>query len=104
MPNPPIISQEERREALLKAAQHRKERALFKRELAEGKRNWREALDSQAQSIRLMRVRELLESLPGFGSVRASAILDRIGISQSRRIQGLGSTQRKKLEVELKGR
>ncbi|MFM7874675.1 MAG: hypothetical protein ACKO8Y_08705 [Actinomycetota bacterium] len=51
-----------------------------------------------------MRVKELLEALPGFGSIRAAAILDRVGISQTRRVQGLGSTQRQKLEIELKGR
>jgi ribosomal protein S13 len=42
--------------------------------------------------------------MPGFGSIRAQAILDRVGISSTRRIKGLGSTQRKKLEEELKGR
>jgi hypothetical protein len=104
MPNPPVISQEARRDALLKAANNRKRRAAFKRELTEGKRNWREALDSKEEAILRMRVKELLEALPGFGSIRAAAILDRLGISQTRRVQGLGSTQRQKLEIELKGR
>jgi hypothetical protein len=104
VPNPPVISHEARREALLKAANNRKRRAAFKRELAEGKRNWREALDSKEEAILRMRVKELLEALPGFGSIRAAAILDRVGISQTRRVQGLGSTQRQKLEIELKGR
>lgn len=104
MPNPPEISTEARRQALAKAVEHRKHRAEFKRELAEGKRFWREALDSEVEAIQRMRIKELLESLPGFGTIRAVAILDRVGISHTRRIQGLGSTQRAKLELELKGR
>jgi hypothetical protein len=104
MHRPPILSEEERRAALYKAAEYRKIRARFKEEVREGKRNWREALDSSDIAIRKMRVKELIESLPGFGSVRAIAILDRAGISHSRRVQGLGVTQREKLRRELKGR
>ena len=104
MSNPPQISNEVRRAALEKAANYRKERAKFKREIAEGIRGWREAIESQSEAISRMRVKELLEAMPGFGSIRAQAILDRVGISSTRRIKGLGSTQRKKLEEELKGR
>lgn len=104
MGNPPQISIEARRAALAKAASHRKERAEFKRDLATGKRGWREALQSESEAIQRMRVKEMLESLPGFGSIRALAILERVGISSARRVQGLGSTQRQKLEEELKGR
>jgi len=104
MHQPPTLSKEERRAALTKAAEHRKLRARFKEEVREGKRNWHEALDSSEVAIRKMRVKELIESLPGFGSVRAIAILDRAGISHSRRVQGLGITQREKLRRELKGR
>lgn len=103
MSNPPEISNEARR-ALEKAANYRRERAAFKRDIAEGKRGWREAIESQSEAISRMRVKELLESMPGFGSIRAQAILERVGISTTRRIKGLGSTQRKKLEEELSGR
>ena len=104
MANPPEISREARRAALAKAASYRRERAEFKKELAQGKRSWRDAVESESEAIQRMRVRELLESLPGFGSIRALAILDRAGISTTRRIKGLGSTQRQRLEKELKGR
>jgi ribosomal protein S13 len=40
-----------------------------------------------------MRVKELLESLPGFGEIRAMNILERAGISVSRRVQGVGRSQ-----------
>lgn len=104
MAHPPQLSSESRREALAKAREHRRIRAVFKKQISSGQRGWREALDSDDEAIRRMRIKELLESLPGFGSIRAIAILDRVGISHSRRIQGLGSTQREKLEKELKGR
>ena len=104
MSNPPEISNEARRAALEKAANYRRERAAFKRDIAEGKRGWREAIESQSEAISRMRVKELIESMPGFGSIRAQAILERVGISTTRRIKGLGSTQRKKLEEELSGR
>jgi hypothetical protein len=104
MSNPPEISNEARRAALEKAANYRRERAAFKRDIAEGKRGWREAIESKSEAISRMRVKELLESMPGFGSIRAQAILERVGISTTRRIKGLGSTQRKKLEEELSGR
>jgi hypothetical protein len=104
MSNPPEISNEARRAALEKAANYRRERAAFKRDIAEGKRGWREAIESKSEAISRMRVKELIESMPGFGSIRAQAILERVGISTTRRIKGLGSTQRKKLEEELSGR
>ncbi|WP_405680630.1 MULTISPECIES: hypothetical protein [unclassified Streptomyces] len=41
-----------------------------------------------------VRVRCLLESLPGIGSARAGQLLADFGISESRRVQGLGPAQR----------
>ena len=40
-----------------------------------------------------MKVSALLESLPGVGRVRARQIMDEVGISESRRVRGLGSNQ-----------
>ena len=48
-----------------------------------------------------MRVSELLESITGVGKVRAVAILDRMGISRTRRIMGLGHHQRAALIKEF---
>ena len=104
MHSPPLLTAEERRAALQKAAAHRKVRAEFKQGVRDGKRDWREALDSKDVAIQKMRVKELIESLPGFGSVRAIAVLDKAGISHTRRIQGLGITQREKLKSELRRR
>lgn len=104
MQQPPKLTFEERRAALYKAAEHRKMRAKFKEEIRVGKRSWVDALLSSEIAIQKMRVKELIESIPGFGSVRAIAILDRANISHTRRVQGLGATQRENLKRELKGR
>ena len=40
-----------------------------------------------------MKVSALLESLPGVGRVRARQIMQEVGISESRRVRGLGQNQ-----------
>ena len=40
-----------------------------------------------------MRVRELIESIPGYGSTRTILIMERAGISPTRRVQGVGTNQ-----------
>lgn len=104
MAKPPILSKDERIAALAKAANFRKARADFKESIRTGECSWRDALSSKNEAILRMRVKELIEAIPGFGSVRALAILDRIGISHSRRIKGLGVSQRVRLLEELRGR
>lgn len=44
-----------------------------------------------------MKVVSVLESLPGVGKVKARRLMEEIGISESRRLQGLGDNQRKRL-------
>jgi guanylate kinase len=51
-----------------------------------------------------MRAVELLESFSGVGKVRALATLERLGISPTRKIQGLGIAQREKLLKEFPDR
>ncbi|CAN2199217.1 Gmk Guanylate kinase [Candidatus Nanopelagicaceae bacterium] len=48
-----------------------------------------------------MRVAELLESLPGYGKIRAQAVMERFNISPTRRVQGLGRHQRSSLLKEF---
>lgn len=44
-----------------------------------------------------LKVLALLESLPGIGKVKARRVMEDIGISETRRVQGLGEQQRKAL-------
>ena len=48
-----------------------------------------------------MKVLTVLESLPGLGKVKARRLMDEIGISESRRVQGLGAKQRLSLHDKL---
>jgi len=99
---PPKVSSEERRAALHKALEMRRLRAEFKRRLKEGKVAAEEVLGGTPDDvIGRMRVSAFLESLPGVGRVRSRRIMKRIGISSSRRVQGLGERQRRLILEEL---
>jgi ribosomal protein S13 len=50
-----------------------------------------------------MRVVDLLQAMPGLGKVRARQLMERIGISESRRVRGLGSKQIAALKGEFAG-
>jgi hypothetical protein len=92
----PPLTPEERAVALEKAARARKERAEVKNRLKRGSVTLPEILmQSQTDDvIGRMKVSALLESLPGVGKVRAKQIMERLGITESRRVQGLGTKQR----------
>jgi len=91
----PPLTPEQRQAALAKAAASRRERAEVKNRLkhsgasladvvAEGQTN---------EVIGKMRVSELLQSMPGIGKVRAKQVMERLKISESRRVRGLGAKQ-----------
>jgi len=44
-----------------------------------------------------MKVLAVLESLPGVGKVKARRTMEEIGISETRRVRGLGTQQRQAL-------
>jgi len=46
-------------------------------------------------------VSAVLEALPGVGKVRARKIMERLDISASRRVKGLGPKQRESLLAEF---
>ena len=94
---PPNLTTQERRDALKAAVAARRTRAAFKEEIKVGKKSWKDAFSAQEESIKKMRVRELIESLPGVGEVRAKNILEKAGISPTRRVGGVGRSQYEKL-------
>lgn len=103
MPTPPILTPEERSAALTKASNARKRRAEVKMSIKSG------ALDIAAVyelsksdvAISKMRVAEMLESITGVGKIRALAIMQRLNISPTRRLKGLGSHQLTNLLAEF---
>ena len=100
---PPILTAEERAAALLKASQSRKRRADIKSKIKSGEFSIDTVLEIAANedAVAKMRVRELLEALSGVGKIRASALMERLNISPTRRIAGLGRHQIKELRNEF---
>lgn len=103
MPLPPQLSAEERNKALELAKAARQERALYKSRLAKGEISFHKVFEDSLTSepIAKMRIAELLESLPGYGKIRAHALMERLNISPTRRVRGLGRHQRDALLREF---
>lgn len=99
MPQPPALSPEARKQALEKAAQARRQRAELKEKLKMGSIHLSDlfAKAKEDEIVGKMKVLAVLESLPGVGKIKARRLMDEIGISESRRIRGLGSQQREAL-------
>lgn len=100
---PPQLTPEQRQEALLKAAISRKRRAEVKIKIKNGEFSVDTVLEisKTEDAVAKMRVKELLESLSGVGKVRAQSLMERLNISPTRRIQGLGRLQIKLLREEF---
>jgi transposase len=99
----PPLTPEQRAAALEKAAQARRSRAELKAKLKNSSTSLAEVLDAGEadEVIGKMKVSALLEAMPGVGKVRAQRIMERLGISPSRRVRGLGDNQRRALEREF---
>lgn len=102
---PPAITPEQRQAALQKAAEVRRLRAEMKSRLKMGSITFGELCQeaSNNSSLGKMKVLTVLESLPGLGKVKARRLMDELGISETRRLQGLGDNQYKKLLERLSG-
>ena len=98
MAQPFSISDEVRREALVKAAKVRRERAELRGQLKAGDISLSDLLDRlDDDTVGKMKVLAVIESLPGVGKVKARRAMEGIGISENRRLRGLGSRQRGQL-------
>jgi guanylate kinase len=102
---PPQLSPEDRARALAKAAASRKRRAEVKAQVKSGEFSLSQVfeLSKTDEAVAKMRVFELLESISGVGKVRARSVMERLNISPTRRIQGLGAKQLPALLVEFAG-
>lgn len=102
----PELTTEQRRAALEKAAVVRRERAAVKNRLKHSGASLAEVLKTgqRDEVVGKMRVLDLLQSMPGLGKVRARNLMERIGISPTRRVRGLGANQIAALEREFEHR
>ena len=100
---PPARSDEERRAALRKAAHARTVRAELKADVAAGTVDlagvFRRADEDDV--VANIKVLTLIEAIPNIGKVRSRRLLGELGISQSRRLRGVGARQRERLLERL---
>lgn len=89
----PNLSVEQRADALAKAQEMRTKRMELRKELKAGKVTLAEVLKREDEIVTRMKVKYLLESLPNVGKITAAALMEEIGINESRRVQGLGKRQ-----------
>jgi guanylate kinase len=99
--SPPKLSKEALASAGTKAVAARRDRAEIKQALANEELSIFDVINDGRESIQRMKIRELLDAAPGVGERRAFTIMEKAGISQSRRIAGLGAHQLKKLREEM---
>ena len=92
---PPQLSPEERNAALEKAKHSRQVRSVVKVRVKSGELSLADVfkLADTDPIVGKMRVAELLAALSGVGKIRANLIMERLNISSTRRIQGLGKHQ-----------
>ena len=102
----PTLTPEQRAAALEKAAAARRARADLKVRLKSSGASLREVLDSgeSDEAIGKMKVLAVLEAMPGVGKIKAARIMEKLEISPSRRVRGLGAKQREALEREFEQR
>ena len=98
----PKLTDEQRREALEKAAQARRERAEVRVKIKNGEVSIADVLaDTDNPIVARMKVSMLIESLPGYGKAKATKLMEELEISPSRRVKGLGTRQREELLERL---
>ena len=99
----PPLTPEQRAAALEKAAAARRARAELKVRLKSSGASLDDVLsDGDTDDvIGKMKVVAVLEAMPGVGKVRAQKIMERLEISPSRRVRGLGAKQREALVREF---
>ena len=87
----PTLTPEQRQQALEKAAEARRKRAELKAQLKSGNMSLATVLAKDSdETVGKMKVSSVLESMPGVGKVRARKIMEKLDISASRRVRGLG--------------
>ena len=103
MAQPPQLTDEQRRQALAKAAEARRVRAETKELLKMGSMTLAELFE-RAESDELiagLKVESLLAAMPGTGKIKAKRLMERVGIADNRRIRGVGENQKEALLQEF---
>jgi hypothetical protein len=98
----PQLTDEERKVALEKAKQARAARAELRAAIKRGDKLIADVFaEKDNPVVDKIKVLCLIESLPGYGKAKASKLLEELGISETRRVKGLGTKQRAALLERL---
>lgn len=95
----PTLSEEQRKQALEKAAAARRARS----ELLEGIKTGTTTVESVLKRadtdeiVKKTKVTQLLKALPGYGPARVTQLLEQAQIAENRKLGGLGERQRQAL-------
>lgn len=103
MAQPPQLTDEQRKKALEKAAEARRVRAEVKELLKTGSMTLPElfAKADEDELVAGLKVESLIAAMPGTGKIKAKRLMESIGISENRRIRGLGDKQKEALLTEF---
>ena len=80
----PQLTDEQRKQALEKAAAARHARAELREQIKKGEKSLESVLNSDDPIASRMKVSTLIESLPGYGKAKAAKIMEELGISATR--------------------
>ena len=98
MPNPPTLTNEQRRLAYDRSLMLRRARAEVKAGLADAEQPAEFlAYIWETQPVQGMQVIDLLAAMRGYGRLKASRLMDKAGIKPNRKVQGVGPLQRERL-------
>lgn len=99
----PNTTAEQRAAALAKAAEARRMRAEVKELLSTGSLTLAEvfARSETDEVLAGTKIVPIVVSLPGMGKVTTKRLLEELGISETKRIRGLGTRQREALLARL---
>lgn len=98
-PTPPALSHEQRVLASQHAVENRRRRAEVKKLVKSGRLSLQELFElaGHEECIAQMRAYEMIAALPAIGEVKATRLMETIGIAKTRRIRGVGVQQRAEL-------
>ena len=98
----PQMTEEQRAEALKKAAETRKKRSEFRARIKAGEVTAKEALSQRDDPIvGKIKVAQFIQSFPGWGKAKAEKLMAEVGVPENRRLAGLGDNQAAKLVEAL---
>ena len=98
----PQMTDEQRAEALKKAAETRKARSEYRARIKAGEVTAAEALAQRDDPIvGKIKVTQFIQSFPGWGKAKAEKLMAEVGIPDNRRLAGLGENQAAQLADAL---